>query len=94
MGESADDDEKPRPLVWVLESKGRHLKGNTDTEYKREVARVFEEVGKQVSWQQLGEGFDDHRFRFQVLDQGDIGDRDWRDELEQMLNGALISPTL
>jgi type III restriction enzyme len=89
IGENDDVDAKPRPLVWVIESKGRHLAGNTDTQYKRELARLFEDVGKQVSWQSLGEGFDHHRFRFQVLDQGDAADRDWRDELERMLSGAL-----
>jgi type III restriction enzyme len=83
------EEERPRPLVWVLESKGRQLRGNTDTEYKREVARLFEEVGKQVSWQQLGEGFADHCFRFQVLDQGDSADWDWKDSLERLLQDTL-----
>ena len=80
---------KIEPLVWVLEGKGTHLKGNADTEYKREIARFFEKVGKQVSWQDLGADFDEHCFRFQVLDQGDYGDRDWRTGLEQLIQGAL-----
>ena len=80
---------KAEPLVWVLEGKGTHLKGNADTEYKREIAHYFEKVGKQVSWQDLGEDFAEHRFRFQVLDQGDYADRDWRVKLEQMIQGEL-----
>ncbi len=91
IGEKNGDDAKPRPLVWVIESKGRQLRGNTDTEYKRELAHLFEEVGKQVTWQQLGEGFDKHCFRFQVLDQGDTADKDWRDDLERLLKGSLVS---
>jgi type III restriction enzyme len=71
--------------VWVVESKGAHLDGNADTQYKRSVASYFDQVGKQVTWQQLGEDFKDHVFRFQVLDQtSDLG-RDWKDELHDML---------
>jgi type III restriction enzyme len=80
---------KVQPTVWIVESKGKHLKGNVDTEYKRAVAHVFEEIGKQVTWQELGEGFDEHCFRFQVLDQGDYADRDWRDGLNRMLRASL-----
>lgn len=80
---------KAKPLVWVIESKGKHLKGSADTEYKRNVARVFEEIGKQVTWQELGEGFDEHCFRFQILDQGDYADRDWREDLNKMLMASL-----
>ncbi|MBI3945212.1 MAG: DEAD/DEAH box helicase family protein [Armatimonadetes bacterium] len=81
-------DGKPSPSVWVIESKGKHLKGSLDTEYKRDIARYFSEEGRQVTWQELGEGFDEHCFRFQVLDQGDYGDADWRDELNKMLFGC------
>ena len=62
-------DSQPHHLVWVVESKGKHLKGSEDTEYKRDIARLFSEVGKQVSWQQLGEvEFKDHQFCFHILD--------------------------
>jgi type III restriction enzyme len=78
-------DRRPHHLVWVIESKGKHLKGNEDTEYKRDVARLFSEVGKQVSWQQLGDEFKDHQFCFHVLDQAQEDGRDWKDELQTML---------
>lgn len=71
--------------VLVLESKGKHLKGNVDTEYKRHVANYFEKVGKRVSWQQLGEDFKDHQFRFQVMDEEEDLGRDWRDTLQELL---------
>jgi len=79
---------KPRHRVIVLESKGKHLEGNPDTVYKRHVANVFEEVGREVTWQQLGEDFKDHIFRFQILDEAQQHGRDWSDELRSLLAAA------
>ncbi|MEM7682627.1 MAG: DEAD/DEAH box helicase family protein [Planctomycetota bacterium] len=62
------------PEVWVVEAKGSHLEGSSDTTYKRELADCFEDVGRKVKWQQLGHDFSDHRFRFQVLDQAECED--------------------
>jgi type III restriction enzyme len=76
---------KPIAKVLVVESKGRHLSGNPDTNYKREMAGYFEEVGRKVSWQELGNGFENHQFQFQVIDEGEYQDRDWRDELGKLL---------
>jgi len=73
-------DRQPNHLVWVVESKGKQLKGNEDTRYKRDVARLFSEVGRQVSWQQLGDDFKDHQFCFYVLDEAMDEGRDWKDE--------------
>ena len=47
--------ELPIASVLVLESKGKQLKGNEDTNYKREIAKVYEDVGRQTTWQELGE---------------------------------------
>jgi type III restriction enzyme len=77
--------DKPEARVLVLESKGEHLKGNEDTNYKRSVAELFEEVGKSIPWQRLAEEFENDQFRFQILDEGDYGDKSWRDELERLL---------
>jgi len=71
--------------VIVVESKGLHLKGNDDTTYKQNVGQWVEKVGKQVTWQQLGEDFKDHLFRFQVLFPEEFGGRDWKDELKRVL---------
>ncbi len=76
----------PIPLVFVLESKGKHLKGNMDTSYKRDVAAYFEKTGHKVPWQKLGEEFAEHTFRFQILDEGDYADRDWKEELRRLLD--------
>jgi type III restriction enzyme len=81
-------DERPAARVLVVESKGKQLKGNEDTNHKRSVANYFERAGRKVSWQKLGEEFADHTFRFQVLDEGDYADRDWRAELKRLLDGS------
>lgn len=80
---------KPVASVVVVESKGKHLKGNEDTNYKRKVARYFEQVGYKVPWQKLAEDFQDETFRFQVLDEGEYADRDWRDDLKKLLDSAV-----
>lgn len=76
-------DDKPTARVVVVESKGQHLEGNRDTNYKKKIADYFEKVGREVSWQELGEGFDKQQFRFQVLDEGVFDN--WRGELEKVL---------
>lgn len=76
---------KPHHRVIVLESKGKHLESNRDTDYKRDVAELFEKVGHEVTWQQLGEDFKDHIFRFQILDEAQSHGRDWSDALAEIL---------
>lgn len=80
---------KPVASVVVVESKGKHLKGNEDTTYKRTVGSYFQKVGQKVPWQKLAEDFRDETFRFQVLDEGEYADRDWRDDLKKLLNSAV-----
>jgi len=81
--------EKPVAFVVVVESKGKHLKGNEDSNYKRSLAEYFGKVGRKVSWQKLGKDFEDETFRFQVLDEGEYEDRDWRDDLKRVLEEPL-----
>jgi type III restriction enzyme len=71
--------------VLVIESKGEHLEGNPETIYKRKVAAYFERAGHRVTWQELGNEFKDHIFRFQILDEAQPHGRDWRDELRNIL---------
>lgn len=82
---------KPVASVVVVESKGKHLKGSEDTTYKRKVAEYFGKVGQKVPWQKLAKDFQDDEFRFQVLDEGDYADRDWRDALKKMLESPVKS---
>lgn len=72
--------------VFVIESKGAHLEGNPDTAYKRHVATYFEKAGQRVTWQQLGQDFKDHVFRFQILDEAQPHGREWKDELRELLS--------
>ena len=73
----------------VVESKGKHHKGNEDSNYKRSIGEYFGKVGRKVSWQKLGKDFEDETFRFQVLDEGEYEDRDWRDDLKRVLEEPL-----
>ncbi|MCI0524494.1 MAG: DEAD/DEAH box helicase family protein, partial [Acidobacteria bacterium] len=52
-GEKEGQRKKPVASVLVLESKGKHLKGNEDTNYKRSLADYFNQVGHKVPWQKL-----------------------------------------
>lgn len=79
---------KPVASVVVVESKGKHLKGNEDTNYKRKVASYFQKVGYKVPWQKLAADFEDETFRVQVLDEGEYADRDWKDDLKKLLESA------
>ncbi len=69
----------------VVESKGKHLKGNEDAKYKRSMAQYFEKVGRKVPWQKLGKDFEHETFRFQVLDEGEYADRDRKGDLKNLL---------
>ncbi len=80
---------KPVASVVVVESKGKHLKGNEDTNYKRAVGSYFQKVGQKVPWQKLAADFQDETFRFQVLDEGEYTDRDWQDDLKKLLESAV-----
>ncbi|MGQ0553376.1 MAG: DEAD/DEAH box helicase family protein [Planctomycetota bacterium] len=75
---------KPAPSVLVVESKGEHLEGNLDTLYKRSLAEVFTSLGKSIAWQDLGAGFENSKFRFQVI-QGEKHGA-WKDELQRLLS--------
>jgi len=91
--EASPNGRKKRPVasVLVLESKGKQLKGNEDTNYKRSVAEFFGKVGRKVPWQKLAEDFGDQTFRVQVIDEGEYSDLDWRDQLNEILSANGMS---
>jgi hypothetical protein len=41
-----------------------------------------------VELQKLPKDFEDETFRFQVLDEGEYTDRDWRDDLKKLLEAT------
>lgn len=65
--------------VYVLETKGLHLK-NEDTTYKQNMFALCNEIGTKVSWDELFDEFPNHRFEFQVL---------FEDEWENKMNKLL-----
>ena len=40
-------------------------------------------------WQKLAADFQDETFRFQVLDEGEYADRDWRADLKKLLESTV-----
>ena len=57
------------------------FKGKTAIEY-------YHPTGPHI-WQKLAGDFEEETFRFQVLDEGENPDRDWRDDLKRPLESAV-----
>lgn len=53
--------------VYVLETKGVHLKANDDTKYKQNVFELCNELGAKKPWAELFDEFPNHDFNFQVV---------------------------
>lgn len=53
--------------VYVLETKGVHLKENEDTRYKKSVFALCNELGAKKTWKELFDEFPDNSFKFQVV---------------------------
>lgn len=69
--------------VYVLETKGLHLK-NEDTDYKKELFRLCNELSSPKPWNVIEQEFGEHSVQFQVV---------YEDEWERVLN-AMLQPTL
>lgn len=65
--------------VYVLETKGIHLKDNPDTIYKKNVFKLCSELGTKKAWKELFDEFPDHDFEFQVVN----GD-EWQNKINQL----------
>jgi type III restriction enzyme len=68
--------------VYVVETKGLHLLGSTDTEYKRKIFSICTKEAKSRSWSDLGLVFKDRILRFDVL-----AEDEWEAKLNEMLQG-------
>ncbi len=64
--------------VYVVETKGIHLK-NEDTDYKKSVFELCNQLGHQKDWRQLNLEFGDKRVEFQVV----FGD-EWKEKINQI----------
>ncbi|MEQ8533409.1 MAG: DEAD/DEAH box helicase family protein, partial [Imperialibacter sp.] len=62
----AENKEADYETVFVLETKGIHLK-NEDTKYKQDVFALCNELGVRKAWKELFDEFPDHDFSFQVV---------------------------
>jgi len=66
--------------VYVVETKGLHLIGSEDTDYKRKMFSICTKEAKSRSWKELGPAMKDKVLRFEVLAE---------DEWEAKLNAIL-----
>ncbi len=60
------EDKEDYGTVYVLETKGIHLK-NEDTKYKQDVFALCNELGAKRAWKELFDEFPDRGFEFQVV---------------------------
>ena len=67
--------------VYVLETKGVHLKENDDTRYKKNVFALCNELGAKKAWKELFDEFPDHNFEFQV-----VYEDEWQNEINKKMN--------
>jgi type III restriction enzyme len=66
--------------IYVLESKGVHLK-NEDTTYKKNVFDLCNDIGVKVKWNELGLDFPEQKFEFQVI----FGD-EWKSAINRIFS--------
>ncbi|MDP3667165.1 MAG: DEAD/DEAH box helicase family protein [Sediminibacterium sp.] len=66
--------------VYVLETKGVHLKANDDTKYKQNVFALCNELGAKKAWTELFDEFPDHDFEFQV-----VFENEWQNDINKFM---------
>ncbi|MCI0482615.1 MAG: restriction endonuclease subunit R, partial [Candidatus Dadabacteria bacterium] len=67
--------------VFVAETKGAHLIGSEDTEYKRAVFDICNELAKRRVWTELGFDMDADEIRFEI-----IPESEWHRRIELLLS--------
>jgi type III restriction enzyme len=67
--------------VYVLETKGIHLKNNDDTTYKQELFKLCYEQSQPRPWDDITQSFSDHRLQFQAL-----FENEWRNVINAMFS--------
>ena len=72
------EDEKDYGNVYVLETKGLHLK-NDDTKYKQDVFELCNELGIKRAWKELDLGFPDKKIQFQV-----VFEDEWKNKINKI----------
>jgi type III restriction enzyme len=64
--EKDETDELDYSKIHIVETKGIHLK-NEDTQYKQDIFKLCNELGRETSWNELGLEFGDKKIEFQVI---------------------------
>ena len=80
-GDEADGDDGFHQ-VFVVETKGVHLKASEDTEYKRSVFDICGEHARRADWAEFVPAMRSKVMRFEVVDE---------DEWQARLNGMLFA---
>lgn len=73
--------------VYVVETKGLHLMGSADTDYKRNIFSICTNEAKSRSWTEVCPVMKDKVFRFEVL-----AEDKWEAKLNAMLQGNIGKP--
>lgn len=68
------------PVVYVLETKGVHLSGNPDTNYKKELFELCNRSSQPTPWSEIEQNFSGHKVTFQIV---------YEDEWQRVLNALL-----
>ena len=77
---TASEDKDDYEQVYVVETKGLHLIGSEDTDYKRKMFSLCTTEAKEKSWTELGPAMKDKVLRFEVL-----AEDEWQAKLNEML---------
>lgn len=80
LTEQGKQNREPYNRVYVVETKGAHLK-NEDTDYKRSVFSRCSELATESDWAHLVPEMKTKRMRFEV-----IAEQEWQTKLNEMLN--------
>ena len=68
--------------VFVVETKGVHLKASEDTDYKRSVFDICSEHARRADWAEFVPAMRDKVVRFEIVDEDE-----WRERLNGLLGG-------
>jgi len=77
---TASEDKDDYEQVYVVETKGLHLMGGADTDYKRKMFSICTKEAESRTWAELGPAMKDKVIRFEVL-----AEDEWEAKLNQML---------
>lgn len=75
------DDGTDYSKIYVLETKGLHLKGNADTAYKENIFELCNHLGRETDWEAISQEFGRKKIEFRVI---------YEDEWEVKINELFV----